>query len=177
MQGSLRRSSVFAAVLVLGLLITGVSYASWREQLNIVGIVDTGELKIEFVDIVASDNDPPEYDVGKINCTLLNDDRTLKIEILYAYPLYEATISFKVKNTGTIPATIYNVEYDDGIPYWAKIDFDQLINLEDQTLTPNEWRPGNISIYIYENDYEGNPCQENYSFDFSITIYAKQWNS
>ena len=180
MKGKFGKIGIISLGLVLALGGLGTAFAFWSEPVTIASTVSTGELRLELTHIDCSDNEPPGPDVGDITreeTSSTSDSTTYTLTITNAYPGYVGVVQFHVENTGTIPAHIYDVEFDDGIPYWAEIGYNQLINLESQTLNASDWRPGCIIVSIYEEDYAGNPCQENYSFDFTVTIHAKQWNA
>lgn len=114
-------------VIMLGLLSTGLAYATWQETLFINGIVETGTLDWEFTAASSLDpgplpisvpdyhcNDgftgPPYYwmgdkDVGYTTVEI-TDPHTVTVTLQNVYPSYFNMITIYAKNTGTIPFII-----------------------------------------------------------------------
>ncbi len=121
---------VFLALLV-GLGLAAATYAYWSDSLSISGTVSTGNLDVQFADSSASDNEDA-YDVASVTCEIL-DEKTAKITVDNAYPGYEATCSFDVENTGTIPAKIKDTSVNNpnteiSVDYsWSGLDANNVL--------------------------------------------------
>ena len=96
-------------------------FAAWEENLDIVGTMQTGEFRVEFVEGYCISYDEPgendlkyygyddrwPYDVGTTTCNVEKDMVTITLENVY--PCYQTFVRFKTKNYGTIPAKLKNV--------------------------------------------------------------------
>lgn len=123
-------TTLLISSIVLALVIFGIGYALWSENLYITGEADTGELDWGFTTTVSTmdhgldyNGDPAgqcfyayqvDKDVGSSSYQLLNDDcdgdyELLKVTLNNVYPRYLEDISFHVVNTGTIPLRIWKV--------------------------------------------------------------------
>jgi hypothetical protein len=120
---------------MLGLLVSGVSYAMWSKTLILNGTVNTGTLNAEFS--AAASSDPTgtldtinttswtynpttgvfnwtgfRYDKDVANTTVSitttsTPGDTLTVIENNTYPSYNASVAFTIDNLGTIPANIY----------------------------------------------------------------------
>lgn len=103
-----------ALLAVIGMGLMGVAYATgWSKTLYINGDVETGTLSAKFVSVVPADPDGAGSDSG--TCTAATStsiggtlDDTLDITVDNAYPGFICEVTFKVNNSGTIPAKVYN---------------------------------------------------------------------
>ena len=104
-------------VLVLCLAAIGVGYGHWTETLNIQGTVGTGEMSVGFLNAVASDNEDALGldNVGLTNVTLCDMDgdgvnELMQVDLSEGYFCYEGTVTFDVKNHGTVPAKVTAID-------------------------------------------------------------------
>jgi hypothetical protein len=99
-------------VLTLCLAAIGVGYGHWTKTLGIEGTVYTGEVDIEFLNAVASDNEPSGDDnVGFTNVTLLDKDidgdfEWMQVQIADGYYCYVGIVNFDVHNNGSVPVMV-----------------------------------------------------------------------
>lgn len=161
--------------LVLALGTVGAAFAYWNEPVTIVSTANTGYLQLKLTDIVPSDNYP---DVDLISCVKTvetGDSVSFDLTVTDAYPGYEGKVDFNIKNTGTIPAYINDIDFDGSpaYPSWAHIGWDDIIYGEYKTLDVGQSYAGFITVTI---DAPGNDVPENYSFTFTVTILSQQWN-
>lgn len=96
-------------------------FATWEENLDIVGTMQTGEFRVEFIEGYCINYDPPgsedlkynkptetwPFDVGTTKCDVEKNEVTITLE--NTYPCYQTFVRFRTKNYGTIPAKLKNV--------------------------------------------------------------------
>ena len=180
------------AICTVALMLTGISYALWSENLTISGTVDTSELdwEIEQNSVTIKDQgidwtcdctcDPPsitnirqlDKDVGSTTTELSDSDGDgdldlLTITVSNAYPGYYNHIDFWIHNNGEIALKIWKVIIDGheftGSPSVICLDLDN---------------DGDYDIIIRWGDSWGvqvEPCDSlDISFDFCILQPADQ---
>ncbi|ERI92102.1 hypothetical protein HMPREF1982_02642 [Clostridiales bacterium oral taxon 876 str. F0540] len=119
----MRKFKYVAGVLVLSTVLMGAGYAAWTDKITLSSSVTTGNLNVEFVKQDFSFNPlQPEFPTivsGNINylgkcyatATINQDNSKLTtVQISNLYPGATAWTDFKVKNTGTIPAKIKDID-------------------------------------------------------------------
>ena len=112
----MRKSTLTALILVLVLAITGVAYAAWTANVTINGTVNTGTFKLEFGDNPSSNdsgtsNDPGySANVAQTEVTREADNLSLTVTVNNAYPGYHATITYTLKNAGSVPLKVTSVQ-------------------------------------------------------------------
>ena len=150
---------VLALVVAMGAL--GAGYAAWQDTLEIDATAEVGSFDVDFVNDYDFDNEDRWRDYGHIDTWCWNDDNA-RIKIENAYPGYEATAKFEVKNKGTIP---------------ARVSFDkQGYDPNDRFSTPESFylRPGEtrwVTInFALPQDFE----LENVEFDITYVINCTQ---
>lgn len=186
MKGKFGKIGMISLALVIALAGLGVVFAHWTETLTTEANVSTGELKLELTDPDCEDNYPwgDLISCEKDESASSNDSQTFTITIVDAYPGYWGKCTFNIENTGTIPAKICcKPTYTASPPVWAKVDIDDTLSFNGLPVTmyPGDFYGGRyIKVTINE---EGNgknntvvECEENYSFTFTLTIKAMQWN-
>jgi hypothetical protein len=107
----------------------GSAMAMWSDSLKIKSVINTGNVDVEFGSI--STNDPGYgIDVGTCYANEAgienedngnptgNDDLDLNITIVNAYPSYNCTVTFEVRNIGTIPVSGPHVTTDGNFNSW-----------------------------------------------------------
>jgi hypothetical protein len=110
-------------VLLFALAMTGVAESHWTDNVKIQATVHMGDFVVGWLDIKGTwDNEPGlpvPKDVGKISASLADPKtsvhtgktiyHTLNVLIDNGYPQYEAWCEADLKNAGTIPAHIVEV--------------------------------------------------------------------
>jgi hypothetical protein len=93
---------IFAAVVMI-FCVLGYTYAC-------IGNVTcpTCSCDLEFIAATVADNET-KADVGKVTAQIVNNRRSIDVRIVNAYPGYEAKITFKIQNKGTLPIHIDEV--------------------------------------------------------------------
>jgi len=96
----MKKLKFMALAVVLVLALIGGAYAAWEEELEIGGTVETGEMKVEFIDyeIDPDSDDVADIDVEKSDC---NQEITVTIE--NAYPGFGFALEVWYENKGSIP--------------------------------------------------------------------------
>jgi len=116
-----------AMILVLSMMLMGAGYAAWTNTMDVTADVDTGELKLEYLDVYTNATDPwykyqnSQYDV-KAN--------TFKFTYNNIYPGIELCVNQRIQNKGTIPAIFDKaiVKFHDDISQELKDDLVVSIN-------------------------------------------------
>lgn len=104
----MKKTKYIAATLVLAASLMGAGYAAQQETVSINSTVDTGGMKVIFVEedlhpfITGFDNvkDVPDY----IYTNLIHDPKVTTVEINNLYPGATALFETRIKNVGDIPA-------------------------------------------------------------------------
>ena len=114
-MSNMGRICTICLVLTLCLAAIGVGYGHWTKTLGIEGTVHTGEVDIEFLNAIASDNEDPGEDVGSTNVTLWDldgdgDFEWMKVEIADGYYCYVGTVDFEVHNNGSVPVKVNDID-------------------------------------------------------------------
>lgn len=187
MKGKFGKIGIISLALVIALAGLGAAFAQWTETLHIGTSASTGYLQLGLTNTGCFDNDG-DPGVGLISCAQTGggpgyDFTEFTITVTNAYPGYVGRCTFDIENTGTIPAKIcVPGTYAPLLPEWADVDIDQVLNLGvlPRTIYVGQSYPGRY-IEITINESGAGPggvvqCQENYSFSFTITIKAVQWN-
>ena len=121
--------------LIMTLVVMGSAMAMWSDSLKIKSVINTGNVDVEFGSI--STNDPegsndPGYGIDVATCyagkveienedngnPTGDDDLDLNITIVSSYPSYNCTVTFEVRNTGTIPVRGPHVTTDGNFNSW-----------------------------------------------------------
>ncbi|AFL66792.1 hypothetical protein [Desulfurococcus amylolyticus] len=169
----------------LAILALGTAVAMWYETLLVNTYVETGEVKVAWVDWQCSDtgSDPqlPESnfhnDEGKdvAQCIVEpevydEDENVVKVNItlVNAYPGYNPVITLTVENIGTIPVKLLNYSFNGGYDNQA---LNVIITVpEDTQLHSGGTHDITINITVLQTASE----DSTYSFELEFT-YA-QWN-
>lgn len=171
------------AALMLALAMTGVAFAMWDKTLYIDGTVSTGEVDAEFTLAFSDDDgmvndmskdslddgkDPPtkDKDVAKTIVEIDSDPQRLIVTITNAYPSYEPTIWFDIKNTGSIPVKIQSITITE--PAEVPVTITEIMN--GQQIDADETVQGDIELHIEQIALEST------TYTFTIEIYLVQWN-
>jgi len=174
-------ATISLALIGLVILALGTAMAMWYETLKVDTYVETGNVKVAWVDWKCSDtgSDPqaegfnnsegknvaqcivePEYDnegnVVKVNITLVN-----------AYPGYNPVITLKVRNIGSIPVKLLNYTDASGIDAPLSVS---ITVPEDTQLHPGKTHSITISIEVLQD------AGESASYKFELGFTYAQWN-
>ena len=112
-----KRINVMFIMACVILVASGIGYAYWGQKLVISGTVKTGYEDPIFVSCFSTDPpllgsiDPGEdKDVGSCSCSIdVNDPSKIIVTILNAYPGYRCEVYTKIRNAGTVPINITDV--------------------------------------------------------------------
>lgn len=127
----MKKTRFIAAILIAAVVLMGAGYAYWIQELNITGTVNTGELKVQFVELEIL-NDHGGYDdvlwpwvKDYINVDLDMEDEKLTAEFQDIYPGAGGYIRFRVANTGTVPAMVTGITIENivGRDYLDEFDY------------------------------------------------------
>ena len=178
-----KRLVQIAATLIM-LAVIGSAVAMWSDALKIKVTVNTGDVDVEFDEALT--NDPPGsidpgYDKNVATCYAElveienedegnptgNNDLDLNITIVSAYPSYNCTVTFGVRNTGTIPVKgprIIEVggNFTDAIT-WA------------HNMTEVQIDPGNTA-WFYISFHVEQGASENTVYVLQLKLLFYQWN-
>jgi len=167
----------FAAIpilLIFALTITGFAYAHWAKTLFVSGTVETGTLECKLVSPLLMGDNEIDKDVGGYSGYISADGKSIIITITNAYPGYEVYATFKVKNTGSVPAIITDVIIDEDATTLPPDDIPDLevslVNLLGMQLEPGATTCAEVDILIEQ------PAAEMETYQVSVTIVAQNWS-
>lgn len=101
MEGEImKKTKIIAGVVILSLVLAGIGYAIWADELSIGTTVSTGILEVEFVE----SHFPVEVYDAFSDLQVTRDKDTLTVICSNMYPGMYLTICSEMENTGTIPA-------------------------------------------------------------------------
>jgi len=174
-------------VLMLGLLMSGLAYATWSETLWISGSVATGEVDWEFVpsnesykdhgldwtsdvgmnEIWQLDKDVGSTTIGYRDTDLDGDADTMDITLNNVYPCYFEHISFMVRCNGTVPIIYQQADF-----YVNEILVRTMTSIGYFTLDLSG--DGYADVEIYWGDSFGTQLHNGNSLDISFNIHVLQ---
>ncbi len=112
----MKKAKMLALTLVFALLLMGVAYAAWTDQLVLDTTVSTGEMDIDFnwVSVIPQDN----YVQAQANIVDLGgDDDKVQVTISNIYPgMSTIFFDFQLINEGTIPVKLDKVTIEPADP-------------------------------------------------------------
>lgn len=99
----MNKTKLIVLVITILLLLTGVAYARWTEQVNIQILAKTAETKLNYVDYTSRINS------GSVDVS--NSDGS-QVTVLFkeVTPGTSNSVTLRFKNTGTIPIDIDNIK-------------------------------------------------------------------
>jgi hypothetical protein len=109
---------VLAVVLALGAM--GAAYAAWGQNLVFSGSVATGTYVVNLTNVTALSD---ANHVATLTATGPGPEVASTVVAANLYPGATETVTFKIANTGSIPAKINAVQYT-GVPSWVTISDD-----------------------------------------------------
>ncbi|MEM1611111.1 MAG: hypothetical protein QXQ57_05655 [Sulfolobales archaeon] len=171
------------AVLLM-LAVIGSAIAMWSDSLKVAVTVKTGDVDVQFGSV--STNDPPgtidpthDKDVGTCYASLVeienedqgnpsgNNDLDLNITIVNAYPSYNCTVTFEVRNTGTIPVkgphiTVVSGNFSSDVTYAH--------NMTEVQIDPGQSVWFKISFHVEQS------ASESSTYTLQLKLMFHQWN-
>lgn len=110
----MRKPVFIAATLALAIAVMGAGYAAWSENITINNDLQTGDLRIEFVQAGLhpwiSGFDNTLTSPAKINTTITHGPKITYVSISNLYPGATALFETRIENLGSIPAVADGVE-------------------------------------------------------------------
>lgn len=163
------RVGVLFMSIVVMLAMVGVGSALWSEVMDITGLVQTGDVNVEF-----SLLDPPtfENDHGKdvADCDAVLSDNLLEVVIGGGYPSYECWVPFDVHNVGSVPVHVYHPQWLD-LPPTEAVTFSVVDCYEEDTqLHAGEEIFCTLYIHVEQE------ASQNDSYVFNGFLEARQFN-
>ena len=99
----MKKAKLIILIITILLLLTGVAYARWTEQINLLILTKTAETELSYLDYT------PRTESGKINVTK-GDDAQATVSFQGITPDTSNTVTIRFKNTGTIPIDIDDIK-------------------------------------------------------------------
>ncbi len=82
----------------------GLAYGFWTDQLQVSGVVQTGNLDASWTGYSCTETEPEGQDIGSTVVTIDSADHsTIHFNIVNGYPGYSVKCTFDFLNTGTLP--------------------------------------------------------------------------
>jgi hypothetical protein len=164
------------SVLIVAAMVTvGLAYALWSKTLLINGQTQTGKLNVGFESFIISDNEaslPEPKDVGQTTAELIDLDGDgvydkIVVTITNAYPSYEAYVDCIIKNYGTIPAIIQDINVN--APPELTVEINWFI-YEGMQIDPGDGVMAEIYVHVLQG------ASQSSTYTFTGTIDFIQWN-
>lgn len=125
----MKKTKLLAVVLVVSIILMGAGYAYWQQDLKINATVDTGYLNVQFApsshvigdvdgkiqlpkDLWKAITNPTDFDGSEYMDVSVNgseDNHDVEFTFSEIYPGAGGYVSFKIVNTGTVPAKLTSV--------------------------------------------------------------------
>jgi hypothetical protein len=103
----MKKVALLSMVLVLLLAAVGVGYAKWSKDLQIDGLIQTGEVVVGFCDAYCIEWPEAEgKDVGYCDVFLEEGSSSFEVQMGNTYPCYGVDVYYLVNNLGTIPVKV-----------------------------------------------------------------------
>lgn len=108
---------VLAVVLALGAM--GAAYATWSTNLAFNGSVASGTYIVNLTNVTAV---PDTNTPNGATLTASGPGPEISSDVVAAnlYPGATETVTFKIANTGSVPASVSAVQYS-GVPSWVQV--------------------------------------------------------
>lgn len=163
------RVGVLFMSIVVMLAMVGVGSALWSEVMDIGGLVQTGDVDVEF-----SLLDPPtfENDHGKdvADCSAVLSDNLLEVVIGGGYPSYECWVPFDVHNVGSVPVHVYHPQWLV-VPPTEAVTFSVVDCYEEDTQLHQDDEVF-CTLYIHVEQ----EAEQNTPYEFLGVLEARQFN-
>ena len=199
----MKKTRFLVLALAVAIMLMGAGYAYWQETLSIENTITTGKLDFAF------DNPQPvapDQFMADSSCVVRSSDNNfVDITLAKMYPGAEATVTFDLKNTGTMAAVVkgFAVTEDshDIAKNWFQVKYfkvgnDTIINddpvlLKDLAtqlanksvaLEPDQVKTIIITFEVNENAneqqvLEGQEGENAYKFGITATGYQYNYKS
>lgn len=127
----MKKTKLLAVVLVVSIILMGAGYAYWQQDLKINATVDTGYLNVQFApsshvigdvdgkiqlpkDLWKAITNPTDFDGSEyMDVSVSGSEDYHDVEFTFSdiYPGAGGYVSFKIVNTGTVPAKLTGVTH------------------------------------------------------------------
>ncbi len=162
-------------ILVIALAAIGVGYGLWSKVLFVSGTVATGNVNAEFLSPSTNDTGTdPGYtkDVGSCTVALAaqpgaGPNDLLTVTITNGYPSYSCTVSFSVKNSGSIPVMVQAFNFA-GLP--PVLDLTAELPTVGTQIDAGHTADGRLTVHVRQE------AEESANYVFSAAITLVQWN-
>lgn len=161
------RVGVLFMSIVVMLAMVGVGSALWSEVLDISGLVQTGDVDVEWSIESVVENDH-EKDVGACDATI--DGDLLEIIIGGAYPSYECFVEFDVDSVGTVPVHVYHPQWLV-VPPTDAVTF-SVIDCYDENFQLHQGDRAFCTLYIHVEQ----EAEQDAAYEFVGFLEARQFN-
>ena len=134
----MKKTKVLVLVIACALMLSGVGYALWSDNITIKSSAQTGDLKVEIMDQcygayslttmpglttyipILQDNVPDQETYMDLsNVTLSDSDGngkdTIEVHVTNLYPQAKYAVFFKIKNTGDFPVKLNSVNFSPAL--------------------------------------------------------------
>lgn len=115
----MKKSKLLIGVVALSVALMGTGYAWWTQAIVAQGTVTSGmmDVKLTAADLsaVAPDGNDKYLEITKPNISLANN-KSFNFGIANMYPKSEATLTFTVDNTSTVPMVLNKFDLTCGDP-------------------------------------------------------------
>jgi predicted ribosomally synthesized peptide with SipW-like signal peptide len=98
---------IIVMILMMALAVLGVGYAWWSEQLVSTTTIQTGSIQVILDEITIVEDD--DLDVGSCSSKISSDGKIITVLVGNSYPSYSCRITFKLTNTGSVPARLAGI--------------------------------------------------------------------
>ncbi|RDV82530.1 hypothetical protein [Ammonifex thiophilus] len=171
----MKRAKFLSLVMVIALALMGAAYAAWTETININASVATGTYDVTFSSVSTNDVgdtvDPgADKNVGKTEATISEDAKTITVTAENTYPGYNAEVTYKIKNTGTIPLKVQSIEINIPESDKGKIEVTNEQDIAGKVLDPGQEAEGKIKHVVTDN------AVERASYSYTLKVNTIQWN-
>jgi hypothetical protein len=169
----MKKIGLIAMALVLALGTLGVGFAFWTETLEVTADVETGELKVCFVDAWC---EPDPFGAFTMEVNLLDPDgdgnkNIAEIIVLNAQQCSQAKAWITIKNQGTIPVHI-NLSVTSKDPH---LDVDISNDPTCQILQPgDEWT---FDVHVHGKISGPYDVEELAEYKFQLQLVGEQFNA
>jgi hypothetical protein len=109
---------ILVAVLTLGVL--GTAYAAWGQNLVFNGSVASGTYIVNLTNVTANAD---SHGIATLSASGPGPETSSTVVAANLYPGATETVTFKIANTGTVPAKVNTVQYI-GVPGWVNVTDD-----------------------------------------------------
>ena len=159
----MRKIAFIGMALVLALGVMGAGFALWSDSLFVEGIIETGDIGLEWSqgDPYDTEDPVPEKDVSYGVCDIAGD--TLYITVFNAYPCIEYHFPIDLHGVGSVPVHTQMTLTSGPCP-WVEIP-----QIPMQIHEGDVWN-GEIVIHL------DNTAEENETYYFTVQLDYWQYN-